>query len=72
MKVGDEDRLFGSVTSIMIAEELSRQGYEVDRRNITMEEPIKHLGMFDVPIKLHTNVTASLKVFVVNKDSDHG
>jgi large subunit ribosomal protein L9 len=71
MKVGDEDRLFGSVTSIMIAEELSRQGYEVDRRNITMDEPIKHLGMFDVPIKLHSNVTASLKVFVVNKDSDH-
>jgi large subunit ribosomal protein L9 len=71
MKVGDEDRLFGSVTSIMIAEELSRQGYEVDRRIITMEEPIKHLGMFDVPIKLHSNVTASLKVFVVNKDSDH-
>lgn len=71
MKVGDEDRLFGSVTSIMIAEELGRQGYEVDRRNIILAEPIKHLGMFDVPIKLHSNVTASLKVFVVNKDSDH-
>lgn len=71
MRVGEEDRLFGSVTSPMIADELGRQGYEVDRRNIQIEEPIRHLGMFDVPIKLHTNVTASLKVFVVNKDGDN-
>lgn len=71
MRVGEEDRLFGSVTSPMIAEELGRQGYEVDRRNIHIEEPIRQLGMFDVPIKLHTNVTASLKVFVVNKDGDN-
>jgi len=71
MRVGEEDRLFGSVTSPMIADELARQGYEVDRRNIQMDEPIRHLGMFDVPIKLHTNVTASLKVFVVNKDGEN-
>jgi large subunit ribosomal protein L9 len=71
MRVGEEDRLFGSVTSIMIAEELARQGYEVDRRNITLDEPIKNLGMFDVPVRLHSNVTATLKVFVVNKDGDH-
>jgi large subunit ribosomal protein L9 len=70
MRVGEEDRLFGSVTSSMLAEELSRQGYEVDRRNIQLHEPIKHLGMFDVPVKLHTNVLATLKVFVVNQDAD--
>lgn len=70
MRVGDDERLFGSVTSIMISEELGRQGHEVDRRTIQLEEPIKHLGMYDVPIKLHTNVTATLKVFVVNKEGD--
>ncbi|MDB5036424.1 MAG: Ribosomal protein [Chlorobi bacterium] len=70
MRVGEEDRLFGSVTSPMIAEELARQGHDVDRRNIILDEPIRHLGMFDVPIKLHANVMASLKVFVVNKDGD--
>ena len=70
MRVGDEDRLFGSVTSPMLAEELLRQGYEVDRRNIILDEPIKHLGMYDVSVKLHTNVTATLKVFVVNKEGD--
>jgi len=70
MRVGDEDRLFGSVTAMMIADELGAQGYQVDRRTIQLEEPIKHLGMYDVPVKLHTNVTATLKVFVINKDDD--
>ncbi len=72
MRVGEEDRLFGSVTSMMIADELGRQGHEVDRRSIMMDEPIKTLGMFDVPVKLHTNVIATLKVFVVNQESDGG
>src|SRR5262245_23568367 len=49
MKVGEEDRLFGSVTSLMIADELARQGHDVDRRTIQLAEPIKHLGMYDVP-----------------------
>ncbi|MBS1911862.1 MAG: 50S ribosomal protein L9 [Bacteroidetes bacterium] len=70
MRVGEEDRLFGSVTSLMIADELGRQGHEVDRRMIQLQEPIRHLGMYDVPIKLHTNVTATLKVFVVNKEGE--
>ncbi len=70
MRVGDDDRLFGSVTTIMIAEELTRQGHELDRRAILLEEPIKHLGMYDVPVKLHTNVTATLKVFVVSKEQE--
>lgn len=70
MRVGEEDRIYGSVTSQMLADELARQGYEVDRRNIQLSDPIKTLGMFDVPLKLHTNVTATLKVFVVNQDAD--
>jgi len=70
MRVGEDDRLFGSVTSPMIADELGRQGHEVDRRNIQLSEPIRHLGMYDVHVKLHTNVIATLKVFVVNKDGD--
>jgi large subunit ribosomal protein L9 len=70
MKVGEEDRLFGSVTSQMIADELARQGHEVDRRQIQLEEQIKRLGMYDVPIRLHTNVTVNLKVFVVDRDAD--
>jgi large subunit ribosomal protein L9 len=70
MRVGEEDRLFGSVTSSMLAEELARQGYEVDRRNIQLHEPIKSLGMFDVPVKLHHSIVATLKVFVVSQESD--
>lgn len=70
MKVGEGDRLFGSVTPIMIADELARQGHTIDRRQIQLEEPIRQLGMFDVPIKLHTNVIATMKVFVVDKDAE--
>ena len=70
MRVGEDDRIYGSVTSQMLADELSRQGYEVDRRNIQLTDPIRTLGMFDVPVKLHTNVTATLKVFVVNQEAD--
>lgn len=68
MKVGEEDRLFGSVTAQMISEELGRQGHTIDRRNIQIEEPIRSLGMFDVPVKLHRDVMTTLKVFVVNEE----
>ncbi len=68
MRVGEEDRLFGSVTAPMIAEELAAQGHNIDRRSIQIDEPIKTLGMFDVPVKLHKNVTTALKVFVVDEE----
>ena len=68
MKVGEEDRLFGSVTAQMISEELARQGHIIDRRSIQIEEPIKSLGMYDVSVKLHRDVTTTLKVFVVNEE----
>ncbi len=65
MKVGEEDRLFGSVTSQMIAESLEAQGVTIDKRSIELAEPIKTLGMVEVPVKLHAKVTATLKVWVV-------
>lgn len=69
MKVGEGDRLFGSVTTQVIADELSRQGHVVDRRTIQIGDPIKTLGMYDVSVKLHKNVTTSLKVFVVDEEA---
>lgn len=67
MKVGEEGRLFGSVTPQMIADDLAVQGFTVDRRNITIEEPIKTLGVYEVKIKLHTDVTATVKVWVISE-----
>jgi len=64
-KVGEEDKLYGSVTSMNIADELEKQGITIDRRKIILDKPIKSLGEFSVPIKLHPQVTASIKVTVV-------
>ena len=66
MQVGEEDRLFGTVTSLMIAQELADRGYELDRRSIMIEEPIRSLGIFDVKIKLHPEVIATIKVWVIS------
>lgn len=68
MQVGEEGRLFGSVTSPMIAQELELRGYNIDRRNIIIDEPIKTLGIFDVKVKLHHDVIAPLKVWVIAQD----
>jgi large subunit ribosomal protein L9 len=64
-KAGEEDKLYGSVTSMDIADELERQGITVDRRKVILDKPIKSLGEFPVSIKLHPNVTAPIKVKVV-------
>ena len=63
-KTGEKDHLFGSVTSADIAEALTAKGFSVDRRKIQLDEPIKSLGEFDVPIRLHREVTARFKVTV--------
>jgi large subunit ribosomal protein L9 len=63
-KVGENDHLFGSVTSGDIAQQLAEKGYTIDRRKISLEEPLKTLGEFHVPIKLHREVTTHLKVTV--------
>lgn len=63
-KAGDKGNLFGSVTSIDIAEKLLAQGYHIDRRKINLAAPIKVLGDYDVSIKLHREVTSTIKVHV--------
>lgn len=67
-KVGESDHLFGSVTSLDIAEALEAKGYHVDRRKIHLEEPLKNLGEYEVPLRLHREVSANLKVQVVRED----
>lgn len=62
---GEEDRLFGSVTSLDIEESLKEEGINIDRKKILLEEPIKSLGIYKIPIKIHPEVTAHLKVWVV-------
>ena len=64
-KVGETEALYGSVTTADIAEALAAEGFEVDRRKLQLAEPIKKLGDFDVPVRLHPNVTAHVKVRVV-------
>lgn len=65
VQVGEDDRMFGSVTSQDIAELIREREIEVDRRKIQLEEPIKHLGEFEVPVKLHKDVTVLIKLDVV-------
>jgi large subunit ribosomal protein L9 len=67
-KAGENDQLFGSVTSKDIAEALEQQGYTIERRKIALDEPIKTLGEFKVPVKLHREVTAEVTVHVVKEE----
>ena len=64
-KVGETDALYGSVTTADIAEALAAKGFEIDRRKLHLSEPIKRLGDFDVPVRLHPDVTAHIKVRVI-------
>ncbi len=68
-KVGEKDHLFGSVTSGDVAEELEAKGFTVDRRKVHLDDPIKSLGEFQVSMRLHKEVTASVKV-VVEKEAE--
>ena len=63
-KVGENEHLFGSVTSGDIAHELEAKGYTIDRRKISLDEPLKSLGEYHVPVKLHREVTSHVKVTV--------
>lgn len=64
-RVGEEGKLFGSVTSADIAAQLEVQGYHIEKRQIDLHEPIKTLGVFRVPIKLHADVKPEIKVWVI-------
>jgi len=67
-KAGENDQLFGSVTSKDIAEALEAQGYTIELRKIALEEPIKTLGEFKVPVKLHREVTVEITVTVAKEE----
>src|SRR6185437_972618 len=66
-KVGEAGVLYGSVTSMDIAHELEKQGYEIDRRKIVLREPIKRFGNYNVPLRLHRDVTVELPVSVLGE-----
>ncbi len=63
-KAGEKGTLFGSVTALDVAEKLAAQGFHIDRRKIQLDPPLKVLGEYDVPIKLHREVSATVKVKV--------
>jgi large subunit ribosomal protein L9 len=64
-KAGEEGKLYGSVTSMDVAEQLEKKGVAIDRKRIRLDRPIKTLGEYMVPVRLHPEVTATLKVVVV-------
>jgi large subunit ribosomal protein L9 len=65
--VGEEDKIFGSVTSQNISDLLKEQDFDIDRRKIMLDEPLRALGVYDVPIRLHTDVEVKIKVWVVKE-----
>ncbi len=68
VRAGEEGRLFGSIGSADIAERLAAQNIEIDRRQIELDEPIKVLGVFSVPIRLHADVRPEIKVWVIKDE----
>lgn len=67
VQVGEEDKIFGTVTAQMIADALKEKGYDIDKRKFELEEQIKTLGIYNVSIKLHPSVSAKIKVWVVRE-----
>lgn len=70
MLAGDEGKLYGSVGPRDIAAELSGQGYDIHGRHVVLKEPIKTLGVYSVPIRLHPDVEAAIKVWVIKEEGD--
>ena len=67
VKVGEEDKIFGSVTAQMISDALKEKGFEIDKRKIEIGEPIKSLGIYTIAVKVHQKVDASVKTWVVRE-----
>ncbi len=67
VKVGEEDKLFGAVTTQMIADAIKEKGFEIDKRKIEIEEPIKSLGIYSVKVKLHPEVSCAVKTWIVRE-----
>lgn len=66
-KTGEDDKLFGSVTNRDIADALAAEGLEIDRKLIQLDEPIRNIGLFTVPIRLHRDVSANVRVYVIRE-----
>ena len=64
-RVGEEEKLFGSVTAADIAQQLQSQGFEIEKRQVDLHDPIKALGVYRVPIKLHADVKPEVRVWVI-------
>jgi large subunit ribosomal protein L9 len=67
-RVGEKETLYGSVTAADVADALSLLGFEIDKRKIQLDEPLKQLGEFSVPVKLHRDMTAQVRVLVVKSE----
>lgn len=67
IQVGEEDKVFGAVTNQTIADLLKEKDFEIDRKKIILEEPLKALGVYEVPVKLHSEVEAQIKVWIVRE-----
>ena len=67
-RAGEEGKLFGSITASDITEKLAEQGIEIDRRQIMLEEPLKSLGVFSVPVRLHADVRPEIKVWIIKEE----
>ncbi|MDR0786916.1 MAG: 50S ribosomal protein L9 [Gemmatimonadota bacterium] len=67
-RAGEEGKLFGSITAADIAEKMAEQGIVIDRRQIVLDEPLKALGVFSVPVKLHADVRPEIKVWVIKEE----
>ena len=69
-KTGEENRIFGTVTSQQIAVELSKQGFDVDRRDIELDEDIRMIGVYTATVKIHRDVNASVKIQVISESGE--
>lgn len=67
VQVGEEDKLYGSVTAADVAKVLGDQGFKIDKKQVLLEEPIKQLGVYTIDVKLHREVNAPVKVWVVKE-----
>ena len=67
VKVGEDEKLYGSVSTADIAKELENQGFEIDKKHVLLEEPIKKIGVYTVDVKLHREVVVPIRVWVVKQ-----
>jgi large subunit ribosomal protein L9 len=67
VKTGEEDKVFGSVTAANIADLLAEQGFAIDKKKIVLDEPLKTLGVYSIPVKVHPEVEALVKIWVIKE-----